>query len=272
MNSYASINLQVLSELFEQRLEGLNEAKIDSYIQKIRYRTLETQIASYRNLLTSLNLQDESVNLDFIRPTSSSFDNNSVYSNIRPLETNSDRAQKSDRLMVLPFDLSEFDDQIQMAQKQHVIMQYILDSRKNAGAPTADEFQPQNMRRFGQFLVDLSDNNEASNSELDRVHMNAKKNFYDPVIKEKIRLTQQQLFDFPEERLVLHTCYKACHKAKALVELQLQKTINNVSYKFQVTKIVCDFVWQQHGERAVLLQIDQYQYEQVKAQQMTPQR
>lgn len=54
----------MLSELFDQRLEQLDESKIDNYVSKIRYRTLESQIASYRNLLQSLHLDDESINLD----------------------------------------------------------------------------------------------------------------------------------------------------------------------------------------------------------------
>lgn len=68
-----------------------------------------------------------------------SFDNNSVYSNIRPLESNTERAQISDRLMVLPFDITEFDDRTQLAQKQHVVMQYILDSQKSRGPEDMDQ-------------------------------------------------------------------------------------------------------------------------------------
>ena len=117
LNSYGSINFQVLSELFDQRLEHLNEGKIDHYIQKIRYRALENQLTSYRSLLQSLNLEEDSVNLDCIRASTTSFDNNSIYSNIRPLESNSARAQDSTRLMVLPFDISEFDSRTQLAQK-----------------------------------------------------------------------------------------------------------------------------------------------------------
>lgn len=76
-------------------------------------------------------------------------------------------------------------------------------------------------------------------------NLNSRKNqqFYEPVIKEKIRLSQQKMYDMPEEKALIQASYKACNKVKALLELALQKNINNISFKFKVTKIVCDFVW-----------------------------
>ena len=51
------------------------------------------------------------------------------------------------------------------------------------------------------------------------------------------------MYDMAEEKALIQASYKACNKVKALIELSLQKTINNIIYKFKVTKIVCDFVW-----------------------------
>jgi len=129
INSYSSINFQVISELFDQRIDKLDEAKIDDHLQKIRLRVLEQQLNGYRSLLRNLNLNEESSNNDSIRPQSFSCEVTTVHSNLKPFgQTNRINAAVA---LILPFDPSELEKQAQITQKQHVIMQFILDSRKS---------------------------------------------------------------------------------------------------------------------------------------------
>lgn len=83
---------------------------------------LASHMDIYRKLLSTLNLDEKSTgtNIDFTGPNYAALrsavdDNNAGHSNIVPLHNNMD--QMDSRIMVLPFDLSEFDVQNQLSHK-----------------------------------------------------------------------------------------------------------------------------------------------------------
>jgi len=163
LNSYSSINFEVLSELYDRRLNGLDEGKVDHYIYKIRSRIIDQMMADYEKMLQSLRLNESDAN-DALRPPSSIHDHDSDQDDqIKPLSSFTNQQPKMlnrGNLLVLPFDTSAIDNRVQLALKQHIILQYILDSRK--AIKDSEGTLEQNFQRFGQFYVDTFDSKISS--------------------------------------------------------------------------------------------------------------
>ena len=104
LNSFASLNFVVLSELYEAKLKNLNPEKVEKLVTKVRQRNLEHMVRDYAHLAE----------------TDRSSESQALELNLSP------------SIQVLKAEQEYLSQPIELLSRQQIVMQHLLDQPSNS--------------------------------------------------------------------------------------------------------------------------------------------